>query len=1444
MIEVGKLKNLYLNKTIVRNDITKPLNQGSVFTFVTNNESEMLTEMHASVNKLRKFNIFNTKTVLTPNTDLIFFNSGVRLKVTNNRADMIKKIHLACPEFINVKADVTQLQNLNSIWCAPYYFELSKKYSKEDKPKKLFEMYFDKFRRELKIPTKYSAKSALKEIVGDAKLKYEKFYFVFNLDLFKIPTVAEINVAKSAKNPDILRNFLYYLMYEAQANPVMLENVVLVFQSSIGVIKYQYDPSTGISEFFMEDEDGEVTLKSIIEILEAHYSEIGEVFNIEEAKAEMEANPFLVVTRTLTILLNKIKGEPLTKEEETAVSSRVQKEPTPEEVAKDELHLDNLKKLDDVVTDLSPELSTELVDDLNNLDNQYDNGTKQSEELELIMKKVEENRQRRVKIVSDSERAALKRMSNVKINNQGRTIEDITTTTMDAKVEPYNLPIDSYNGYDTNTMHNYTESYNTQLREQDIINNLTHFSTAEVPLFVEKVTITDTSDKFNEKETVSVKFKDEDGNSFTVTMDTPKVYKGNRIKLNSSEKVIIGQLTYLPILKVNDSVIITTNYNKLFMEKRYGNGLTPQANKLLRALSKMDENKVNTDLITYGDFSNGNKDCLYLSEEMKELSSRVMYIGNVKLDALKEMDLTKLDDKTYFILFSQNDMDKLFPNKLDEEYVTIGYVNGDWIMQHRTTGRITMEGAGILDVTIYDALLKISDEKELGIRPYYDDIKTLNKLTSTYVKVMDNWTPLIFILIFTHGLQVVLDNLGITPEIIPLTEKQRRVDKDKELKVQLADCNVYINVEDSAKSILLYPLADVDLSMYTLADLEAPERTADILVDYAGGNINFPTYLATFRDCLIDPITKDILASLDQPTDFLGVFIYANNLLASPINMEELSLDSCRIRYAEIVQGVMYKNLADAYGDYSVKKKRGSKSATMSIPKGKICVDVMALPNVEEYSKINIYQEGVKRSSCNYKGHVGKNLARAYTWKSRSYHPSYVGSIGLPTAFSANIGITKQLTINPRVRNLRGQFDVPTAEELDNLPSNSVITSTEAITTGSATHSDPPRVAMNQSQKSHIIPVEGMEISYYSNSYDKALPYLTEDFCDKAKGDGVIESVGDHYIIVRYNDKTSESIKLTRVNKNSAKGKFVISYMNSNVREGQKIKKGEIIAYDRDFIKMSPLDGPVATMGVIANVVVKSESGSFEDSARISERLSEKLMSRSIKRVASKFTKTTKIVDFKRINDMALAEDALISYVDNTEDDILNVYLDEEDISDLDLKNRTAHQAGVVKQINIYYACDKNELSPTISKLVDTITKDVMNVKGEKLIHKTSDEFQIRENTELPEEVRAGEKISGDIIDKGDVLVEYFIEYLDYMSNGDKLSTFTALKGIVTSVTPNDEMPVGVDSGRQADIVISQYGIGARKVFDVFIAAAANTLMERMTEITMENFNIKQTDKK
>ena len=1438
MIELKKIENLYIQRAIVRTNITKTLNKGSAYMFINNGEENTVNDIRNFLSKKTKFVPFgNIKTVVTPNTDIATFNSSTIMRIKNNRAETIKKFKTELPEISNVKLDASQTQNLNAISYIPWYFELSQKYNREDKSIKLFSAILENFRRQFYIPTKFGDKTKA-DILENKDINYTEKYMIFYLNNFDVPKISDLNLTKSGKSKDILRNFLYFLSHEAKKVINLIEGINFVFISNNALIRFNYSDETKIAECWFDtyDEEGN-----------EEYYEISEVNSVKidlaEASKGKDANPFIEITRTLTILINKIVGDNrLSDSEEKIASTRIDKQTSNE--IEDKKLIDGLVAVEDKLETLPDDLSNELTDDIKRLDSQYDNGTKQNEELEMILKKVEENRQRQVKIISPAERAALNRMNKVQIGKTKHTLEDVVTKTVDTPIEPMVVPVNSHNGYETNNFHNFTDTYNKEMREQDIVRSLAHFKDAEVPLYVEKVEIEDTSDRFNEQETVRVKFRDEDNNTFTVTMDLPKVYKGNRIKLNSSEKVIVGQLTFLPILKINDSVIITTNYNKLFMEKRYGNGLSPQANKMLRAFKKMFENNINPDKIFYGDYSGTNQECLFLSEEIKELSTQVMFIGSRTIEEIRD-NIKDLKPEDYFILFGCDDIQLLFPETLNNEYIQVGMINGDAIMQHRTTGRITIESANLIDVSLYDAILALSDEKNLGIRPYYDDIKTLNKLTSTHVKVMDNWTPLIYILVFTNGLQVILEKLGVKFEIIPIEQKQRRVDKEKELKIVLADCIVYLNVEESAHSILLYPLSDTDLSMYELADLELPERTADILVDYAGGNINFPTYLATFRDCLIDPITKDILASLEQPTDFLGVFLYANNLLSSPISMEELSLNSCRIRYAEIVQGVMYKNLADAYGEYSVKKKRGSKSATMSVARNKVCVDVMALPNVEEYSRINPYQESVKRSSCNYKGHVGKNLSRAYTWKSRSYHKSYVGSIGLPTAFSANIGITKQLTIDPKVRNLRGMFDVPTDEEIDNgtIDTKAIITSTEAITVGSASHSDPPRIAMNQSQKSHIVPINNMESAYYSNSYDQALPYYTEDFCDKAKNKGTVESVSEFYIVVRYDDKTVDTIKLERINKNSAKGKHVIQYMNTNVKAGQKVKPGDILAYDKDFIKMSPTEGPIMTMGTNAIVSIKSDSTSFEDSVKISESLSRKMMNRSIKRVASRIPASSTMKEFKTIGDMVLAEDTVFGYVINSEDDALNEYLEKSVLSELDLEERTSHKAGMIKQVNIFYSCDKSSLSPSLAKFVDKIKSDIMNKKDEKSLHKTTDDFTVREYSELPEEVKAGFKTNGDLLDKNEVLIEYYIEYLDFMSPGDKLSTFTALKGITTIVTPDSEMPMCYETGRVLDAIISIYSVGARKVFDVLIAAGAGTLMYHITYIARVSFGAIKDDK-
>lgn len=174
--------------------------------------------------------------------------------------------------------------------------------------------------------------------------------------------------------------------------------------------------------------------------------------------------------------------------------------------------------------------------------------------------------------MSPKERGALTRMNDieVEVNTDTRMkIEHTLTEPAEMSVPTVVYPFESSQGYDQNSFHEFTNAYNDNVKTRDIVKAASHFQNAEIPLYVDKISITDSSDTFNEKETVSTRFRDEDGNTFTVTVDLPKMYKGNRIKINSSEKVLIGQLTYLPILKIDESVIITTNYNKIFMEKTF-----------------------------------------------------------------------------------------------------------------------------------------------------------------------------------------------------------------------------------------------------------------------------------------------------------------------------------------------------------------------------------------------------------------------------------------------------------------------------------------------------------------------------------------------------------------------------------------------------------------------------------------------------------------------------------------------------------------------------------------------------------------------------------------------------------------------------------------------------------------------------------------------------------
>ena len=78
------------------------------------------------------------------------------------------------------------------------------------------------------------------------------------------------------------------------------------------------------------------------------------------------------------------------------------------------------------------------------------------------------------------------------------------------------------------------------------------------------------------------------------------------------------------------------------------------------------------------------------------------------------------------------------------------------------------------------------------------------------------------------------------------------------------------------------------------------------LLDNFGGRLKGDG-IDNFYDCMIDPITLDVLKHYNLPEDFVSVLLYANNLLADTKYYAHSEQSCRRFRKNEIIAGYTYK---------------------------------------------------------------------------------------------------------------------------------------------------------------------------------------------------------------------------------------------------------------------------------------------------------------------------------------------------------------------------------------------------------------------------------------------------------------------------------------------------------------------------------------------------------
>ena len=958
---------------------------------------------------------------------------------------------------------------------------------------------------------------------------------------------------------------------------------------------------------------------------------------------------------------------------------------------------------------------------------------------------------------------------------------------------------------------NFEADYNIDADIMKCLHSLSQ--NKDVPMSVIDISTEDRSTSEDSIITYTVHLEDSLGKRHTLRFDMPKIINKRFLRLRGNDKIIPGQLINLPIIKTDeDTVQVVSNYNKIFIT-RYGQvgKINQSTNALIRALTKLKENNYKLEIKDDNDIPTPSK--IDLGNNAKISAKYELPAEYVELSKIFNK-ITTSDGRVYYF-----NRDELI-HKLEEKKVKVESDQGFMVVG------ITKDNQSI---TVPEEGVSSSLINHLGIHKYaYTFMKPGARMTYSQASILNSKIPLIVVMAYTAGLTGALNAAGIEYN---LSEK-----RPTNTKNYFRFNDGFLSFNDSYApdaALLVNGLAVINTQEYSLTDIDTKVMWLDVLDDFGGRNR--ADGLDSFANLMMDPITVEVCKTYKLPTDYIEVLAYASSLLTTNKFNRHTDITGNRFRTNERLVHFLYKALATSYGMYLREIKNNRKDAKMTMKQSAVIDMALSDVTTSDLSKLSPLLELESANTVTFKGLSGMNSDRSYSLDKRTYDNTMINKLSMSTGFSATVGINRQATINMGIESTKGY--IKSGGELDRMSDANTLSITEALTPFGTTRDDPFRTAMTFIQTSkHGMRTNSQDPLLVTNGADQALPYLTSDtFAHKTKWDAIVEEVNDDYMIIanKSNRSEKEFIDLReKVEKNSDGGFFITIKLDlaKNYKKGQTIKPGEIIAYDKDSYSDKVGVGNLAyNIGTLTKVAIMHTDKGFEDSAIISQDLSEKMASEIVLQVDVLMDAKDIDIQCVEIGKPLHEGEVIMSYRAALEDqdatDIINKMVSKsagneskelmDEIGKIKVKSKVT---GKLQDIKIYSTIPTSEMSKSLAAFVNKYNAPIDKMKS-KLSKLGIDGSQYGTSGVLP----AVGKLKHA---EGKVLVEFYIKYYDKMSVGDKLVYFSALKGVVKEIFPEGKEPYS--EYRPEEKVHSFLPVGsvnARMVTSVLTLGAINKVL-------------------
>ena len=538
--------------------------------------------------------------------------------------------------------------------------------------------------------------------------------------------------------------------------------------------------------------------------------------------------------------------------------------------------------------------------------------------------------------------------------------------------------------------------------DRDIASVLTSFN--KLGMFLVDLKINDQVDELNELRTYSCTYEDVNHKRHNIRFQLPRVDSMGRAKINGSLKCMVKQRVANPICKVRPTrVTLNSNYNKLLVERN-----TNAAHSFLRWFTKSLETATKAGWNNKVSFNRCSYPMVALPFELTEIGSlhdkitfdngllffAIMGRGNMVPE--KYRDMVKMTEAELGCWFGYRGNEHFFINN---------------------TGVVVAKNMDDMTETFYGAFMDFFE--------WLTGVEMTSMVEYADLTILSWKIPVIHALCYRYGLTDMLKYTGVNYDIYDANERYEKLTSD--IVIKFSDKKLVIHRNPRNMALLFGGLTIYDLSNVSIEDMDEKDVYYELL-SQKRISTNLIKGINALFDLFIDPITRDVLREMKEPTDLRDLLIRAVTMLTTSEHKEEASASNFRFRGVEQMTGIVYNEMARAFATY---KNRGRGATNkFSIKDYQIKQRIAKEQLTENVSVINPIHDIKTYSKFSNAGSGGRSND-TFMIADRQFTRDQIGVVSEATVDNGKTGMNASLPANPIIVNERGMIQSIPTDQLE-----------------------------------------------------------------------------------------------------------------------------------------------------------------------------------------------------------------------------------------------------------------------------------------------------------------------------------------------------------------------------------------------------------------------------